>query len=220
MALSEYACLQCYTGSVMDKNNDTINEIRYRRRRKVVLYVLLTAVLAAITGVIIYKNQDSGMNVLQPTKSIPDTVEVADGYVANNNPLSPSDVDSPALAKLNPKLLQAIQAAARDAEADGVKMFITAGWRSTSYQQKLLDEAVKTYGSLGEARRFVSTPQQSKHVSGNAVDVGPTDANSWLSQYGSDYGLCQTYANEMWHFELVIEPGGICPQQKNDASSP
>ena len=28
----------------------------------------------------------------------------------------------------------------------------------------------------------------------------PTDADDWLIQHGSDYGLCQTYANEMWHF--------------------
>ena len=50
------------------------------------------------------------------------------------------------------------------------------------------------------------------------MDVAPTDAMSWLSQYGSAYGLCQAYANEMWHYELMLEPGGVCPPPLMDAS--
>jgi D-alanyl-D-alanine carboxypeptidase len=55
-------------------------------------------------------------------------------------------------------------------------------------------------------------------VTGDAVDIGPTDADSWLQQHGDRYGLCQTYANEMWHFELATEPGGTCPPGKEDAA--
>lgn len=51
----------------------------------------------------------------------------------------------------------------------------------------------------------------SAHVTGDAVDIGPTEAMYWLSQHGSRYGLCQTYANEVWHFELTVERGGECP---------
>jgi len=28
-----------------------------------------------------------------------------------------------------------------------------------------------------------------------------------------------TYANEMWHYELASEPGGICPRPVADASA-
>jgi LAS superfamily LD-carboxypeptidase LdcB len=73
------------------------------------------------------------------------------------------------------------------------------------------------YGSAEAAGEFVLSPEQSRHVSGEAVDIGRTDANSWLSQHGADYGLCQTYANEMWHFELATEPGGECPAQLPNA---
>ncbi len=74
------------------------------------------------------------------------------------------------------------------------------------------------YGSEDEARRYVATPDSSAHVTGDAVDLGPTDALSWLSQHGADYGLCQTFANEMWHYELATTPGGRCPEMHLDGT--
>jgi LAS superfamily LD-carboxypeptidase LdcB len=144
---------------------------------------------------------------------------VADGFIADDAPLSPFDTNLPAIANLDVGLREAILSAATDAQAAGVEMVINSGWRSARYQQALLDEAVVTYGSEEEARKWVNTPDASTHVTGDAVDVGPTDAASWLSQYGSAYGLCQTYANELWHYELLVEPGGVCPAPIVDASA-
>jgi zinc D-Ala-D-Ala carboxypeptidase len=132
--------------------------------------------------------------------------------------LTPFDIDHVALRNLDPALLQAVQQAARDARQDGIELLVTSGWRSKEEQQRLLDEAVDKYGSLEAARRFVSTPEESTHVSGTGVDIGPTDADDWLIRHGSRYGLCQTYANEMWHFELMTTPGGRCPAPLTDAS--
>ena len=106
----------------------------------------------------------------------------------------------------------------RGAALHDVKMVVQSGWRSARYQRVLLDEAILKYGSEAEARPWVSTPEKSAYVKWDAVDIGPTDAMSWLSQHGSDFGLCQTYANEMWHYELAVEPGGICPPQKADSA--
>ncbi len=142
----------------------------------------------------------------------------ADGYIPDGTSLSPFDDDAPAIANLDPDLRDAIQSAATDASADGVTMVINSGWRSATYQQELLDEAIVTYGSEEEARKWVDTPDTSNHVKGEAVDVGDTDADSWLSVNGSDYGLCQTYANEIWHFQLMTDPGGTCPAPLTDAS--
>jgi hypothetical protein len=142
-----------------------------------------------------------------------------DGYLPGDTVLSPFDTSQPAIANLDPDLLAAIQQAATDAEADGIELVITTGWRSKRYQQQLLDDAVETYGSLAEARKWVNTPEKSTHVSGDAVDVGYTDADYWLMEHGSAYGLCQTYANEIWHFELMTEPGGTCPAQLPDATA-
>lgn len=129
------------------------------------------------------------------------------------------DIDQPTVANLDEDLLEAIQAAARDAREDGVRMNITSGWRSRAHQQRLFAEAVSKYGSEQEASRWVSTPDDSAHVTGDAVDIGPTDAADWLSRHGSAYGLCQIFANEIWHYELATEPGGRCPEMLPDSSS-
>lgn len=139
------------------------------------------------------------------------------GHVAES--LSVTDTDHAALRNLDPDLLAAVQAAAADAREDGIELRVTSGWRSRSYQQQLLDEAVSKYGSLEEAREFVNTPDKSTHVTGEAIDIGPTDAADWVIRHGSDHGLCQTYANEMWHFELMTEPGGECPTPLSNAAS-
>jgi zinc D-Ala-D-Ala carboxypeptidase len=79
---------------------------------------------------------------------------------------------------------------------------VNSGWRSRNYQNQLLREAVSTYGSEAEAARWVATADTSPHVSGDAVDVGPSEATAWLSAHGTSYGLCQIYRNEPWHYEL------------------
>lgn len=132
--------------------------------------------------------------------------------------LSPWDVGNPAVGYLDPALLAAVQQAAGAAALDGVTMTITSGWRSPEFQQQLLDDAIATYGSFGAARQFVQTPQQSHHVTGQAVDIGPPTADDWLIAHGNRFGLCRTYANELWHFELATVPGGICPPMLPDAS--
>lgn len=146
-------------------------------------------------------------------------VGAAEGYIADGDWVSVFDTNLPAVGNLQPDLLAAIQWAQADAARDGVDLFITSGWRSERYQQNMLNNAIVTYGSAAEARKWVSTPETSSHVTGNAVDIGPTDAAYWLSRHGAEYGLCQTYANEIWHYELAIEPGGTCPAPISDASA-
>jgi hypothetical protein len=121
------------------------------------------------------------------------------------------DDELPGVAKLDSDLLGALRRAATDASAAGVELVVDSGWRSPAYQERLLREAVAKYGSEEEAARWVATPDTSAHVSGDAVDVGPSGA-AWLSDHGASYGLCRIYANEPWHFELRPEAGDHgCP---------
>jgi zinc D-Ala-D-Ala carboxypeptidase len=115
------------------------------------------------------------------------------------------DDDSPDVANLDPALLGALREAATDAAGDGVELVVNSGWRSPEYQEQLLREAVSEYGSEEEAARWVATPDTSPHVSGDAVDIGPSAATAWLSEHGPEYGLCQIYGNEPWHYELRLE---------------
>ena len=99
-----------------------------------------------------------------------------------------------------------------DAEHDGMTILVNSGWRSALLQERMLQEAITEYGSEEEARRWVATPDTSEHVTGDAVDLGPLPALDWLVQRGWRYGLCQTYGNESWHYELrpeAVEDG--CP---------
>ena len=111
----------------------------------------------------------------------------------------------PGVARLDPALLDALRSAATDAANDGVEFVVDSGWRSPAYQERLLREAIAKYGSEAEARRWVATPDTSAHVSGDAVDIGPSDAAAWLSEHGAAYGLCRIYGNEPWHYELRPE---------------
>jgi zinc D-Ala-D-Ala carboxypeptidase len=127
----------------------------------------------------------------------------ADGAVPDSATVFDGDV--PAVANLDPDLLGALRRAATDAADDGIELSVDSGWRSPEYQERLLQEAVSRYGSEQEARRWVATPKTSAHVSGDAVDIGHSDATAWLSEHGVEYGLCQIYGNEPWHFELRPE---------------
>jgi D-alanyl-D-alanine carboxypeptidase len=140
------------------------------------------------------------------------------GWIPDGQTLRPFDVANPALAQLDPSLLNAIQDAARAAAAEGVDLRIMSGWRSKEFQQRLFDDAVSKYGSADIARQFVASPDVSKHVVGQAVDVAPIDADNWLIRNGAQFGLCQIYANELWHFELAVDQQGNCPPLRPNAA--
>jgi zinc D-Ala-D-Ala carboxypeptidase len=131
----------------------------------------------------------------------------ADGWLPDG--VTVFDDGYPGLSNLDAALVSALRRAARD--AGGVVFYVTSGWRSPAYQEQLLDEAVSTYGSRAEAARWVATPTTSPHVTGHAVDLGHSDATTWLSRHGAAYGLCQIYRNEPWHYELRSSGGKGCP---------
>lgn len=207
------------------------------RRRRPPLLVAVVAVLAVLASLVWAFGPDAdrglrtfvadtlGTEVPAPGAGAAGAEgRAATGLPAEDDPrqeddtIDPFDETHPAISGLDDDLRAALQAAAQDARAAGVDFWVTSGWRSTGYQQSLLDRAVDRYGSLDEARRFVKTPETSEHVSGQAVDIGPTDGADWTIRKGARYGLCQTYANEMWHFELATTPGGTCPQPLPDAA--
>lgn len=112
------------------------------------------------------------------------------------------DEKSPTVTKLDPDLHSALRHAVRDAAKSGVEIVVNSGWRSPEYQKLLFRQAVSKYGSEEKAERWVAPADTSSHVSGQAVDIGPSRATAWLSKHGTRYGLCQIYRNEPWHYEL------------------
>ncbi len=148
----------------------------------------------------------------------PSATDTIGGYLPDGRMLSPFDVANPVIGWLDPPLLTAVQDAARRAASDGIDLKITSGWRTKGFQQRLFDDAVRTSGSVETAKQYVASPDISRHVVGRAVDVGPADADEWLISNGSQFGLCQVFANEIWHFELAADQDGHCPPLKANAA--
>ena len=144
----------------------------------------------------------------------------ADGAVPEGTTVFDDEV--PGVAKLDPALLGALRQSATAAASDGIAFVVDSGWRSPAYQERLLEEAVSEYGSEREATRWVASPKMSAHVSGDAVDIGPSEAAAWLSKHGAEYGLCQIYGNEPWHYELRPEAihRGCPPMYADPAHDP
>lgn len=119
---------------------------------------------------------------------------------------------------LNPLLAVAYTMAEEEAHARGVPLWINSGYRSREEQQRMWEEGLRTHGGPGEARRWVLPPEESTHVTGRAIDVAPFPGALWLEFNGNRWGLCRTFDNEWWHFELVTVPGTPCPPRVPDAS--
>ncbi|MFI6599307.1 M15 family metallopeptidase [Nonomuraea sp. NPDC050536] len=188
-----------------------------RRTRSAILPALVV-VSAALVGLLVYQSLATS-SAGSPTDILHGdhhgALGEADGAVPDG--VTVFDDEIPAVAKLDPDLLGALRRAATDAADDGVEFFVNSGWRSPEYQEQLRHEAVSEYGSEKEAARWVATADKSLHVSGDAVDIGPSDATAWLSEHGAEYGLCQIYSNEPWHYELRPEAiDDSCPPRYAD----
>lgn len=173
----------------------------------------LLVLAAATTALVVYRPASAApaLNLVLPGNHVASTDDdgaaTRDGAVTKVDGLLPDGVTAfddeyPGIANLEPDLLQALRSATTSAANDGVQIFVNSGWRSPDYQAQLFREAVAEYGSEEQAARWVATPETSDHVSGKAVDIGSFDATAWLADHGAEYGLCRTYRNEPWHFEL------------------
>jgi D-alanyl-D-alanine carboxypeptidase len=189
----------------------TTRRIRIRRIRVACLLVVIAAIAAAlgyqslasssstvVSPIDVLRGEHRGLRI--DHRGAPGEAEsdVPDGATV-------FDDESPGVANLDPDLLGALRQAATDAADDGVEFVVDSGWRSPEDQNQLFREAISKYGSEEEAARWVATAETSAHVSGDAVDIGPSDATAWLSEHGAEYGLCQIYSNEPWHYELRSE---------------
>ena len=177
--------------------------IRIRRIRAAGLLVVIAAAAGLGHQLLSSSSSTAALPIGVPRSEHRGALGEADSAVPEGTTVFDDGI--PGVAKLDPALLGALRQAATDAAADRVEFFVDSGWRSPEYQERLLREAVSEYGSEAEAARWVATPNTSAHVSGDAVDIGRFDATAWLSEHGAEYGLCQIYGNEPWHYELRPE---------------
>ncbi|MDQ0132666.1 hypothetical protein J2T08_000567 [Neorhizobium galegae] len=94
---------------------------------------------------------------------------------------------------------------------------VYSGARSNERQAELWQEALKKYGSIDEARRWVAPPGHSEHNKGNAADLSyngqslkdaPADVVKWVHENAGQFGLKFPLGNENWHIEDDSTRGG------------
>lgn len=193
-------------------------------RRSILTTCSAGVLLLALTGCI---GMEGPASAVSTTPAVPgyipqgDQPDREDGFVEVGETVSLDD-DVPAITNLDPTLRDALARASVDAAQRDITLTFTDAWRSEGYQHYLFEQAVHTYGSEEEARRWVKPPEQSQHVLGRAVDIATADAMDWLTRFGATYGLCQIYTNESWHFEYVEGVDGDatpCPPQLADSTA-
>jgi len=181
-----------------------------RRRRRSGLVLAAAAVVAALVWFLLGDTSGAAESAT-PTPAGPPARTADQPERSTAKDLARSGLDR----ELAARFVRAQRAAADD----GVELTLTSGKRSAAEQQALVDDAVKRYGSVTEAHRWVLPPDASSHVKGLAVDVGPTSGARWLGEHGLDFGLCRVYANEVWHFEKLLRGRETCPAMHPDSSS-
>ena len=199
----------------------TTRRLRIRRIRVAVLLVVVAAIGATISHQLPAASSATAGPVIDVLRGEHrGALGEADGAVPDDTTVFDDGIAG--VANLDPALLGALRRAATDGAGAGVDFYVDSGWRSPEYQARLLREAVSEYGSEAEAARWVATPNTSAHVSGDAVDIGPSGAAAWLSEHGAEYGLCQIYGNEPWHYELRPEAGdhGCAPMYADPTHDP
>lgn len=190
-------------------------QLRRRRRTTTVVVVLVVAGLLA-----------GGWHLGSTARAEADDAPAVPGPAAEAVTLTSAQkaaakravARDPQLAALDRTLALRFARAQVAAAADGVTLTLTSGKRSAAKQDELVADAVEKYGSTAKAHRYVLPPDKSSHVQGLAVDVGPTEGALWLGEHGLAFGLCRTYANEVWHFEKLPAGRTTCKKMHPDSS--
>ncbi|MBR0375927.1 MAG: M15 family metallopeptidase [Firmicutes bacterium] len=130
--------------------------------------------------------------------------------------------------RVDSRIYPDLQAMFDQARAEGLDLFVAAGFRTWEEQQQLLDEKTAEYREEGHsnaeakrlARQWVAEPGASEHQLGIAVDIN-ADADwssseevyAWLEENSYKYGFINRYPadktavtgiiNEPWHYRYV-----------------
>lgn len=166
-----------------------------------------------------YASEENGWNLILVNREhhIPRDYEVELMSLSNGERVD---------ARIYPKL----QAMFDDARAQGLELFVAAGYRTGEEQQRLLDEKIEEYEAEGypkaeakkKAGQWVALPGTSEHQLGLAVDINADTEKSssdavygWLAENGYRYGFIRRYPpdkteltgviDEPWHYRYVGE---------------
>jgi hypothetical protein len=100
------------------------------------------------------------------------------------------------------------------ANADGVRLSLTSGFRTMAEQKHLYNCYTSKSCNNGN---LAARPGYSNHQSGLALDVS---TSSWLARNASRFGFVRTVSKESWHYEYHgKDPGGPCSRGTSTAAT-
>jgi LAS superfamily LD-carboxypeptidase LdcB len=98
---------------------------------------------------------------------------------------------------------------------DSIELLVDSGYRSASYQKRIIRRRLSEGEDPAAIMAFVAPPGYSQHQTGRAVDFVPseaafanTPAYRWLKEHAAEFGFVETYpetsasghAWESWHW--------------------
>lgn len=125
-------------------------------------------------------------------------------------------------AGIQPGFLSSLEALRRAMPNNlGAQIGIGSGYRSPERQRFLFDRAVRKYGSVAAARKWVAPPGRSQHNRGNAVDLtfGSPAAMRAAHELAPQFGLTFPMSYENWHIEPIGARGGKSPPARTAAEA-
>jgi len=189
----------------------------FKNRLKTSIFVIIGVVIGLIvTSLPSEADMKHGWNLIL----VNDEYKVPDDYEVNLVELDNGQ-------KVDERIYSYLTEMLNDMENEGIYAFVGSGYRTNSYQQKLLDEKIDAYKSEGygpiksfiAARGWVSLPGHSEHHLGIAVDINnksnttSQEVYKWLSNNAYKYGFIKRYPgdkieitnihSEPWHYRYV-----------------
>lgn len=92
------------------------------------------------------------------------------------------------------------------AKHKGIRVEVLSAYRTVEHQQRLWNQALKKYGSVALARRWVAPPGRSRHNFGQAIDIhmyrnGRKISQKEFDQIIAQAGMYRPLPWEGWHVE-------------------
>ncbi len=117
-----------------------------------------------------------------------------------------------------PQTRDALVKMAEAAAPDSIAFEVDSGWRSFSFQRRIIRRRMAEGDSFEEVLHSVAPPGYSEHHTGRALDLVPSDAifafsetYAWLQEHAAEYGFYETLPEdpaapltwESWHWTYL-----------------
>lgn len=214
--------------------------MRRYQKRKHTKKGLLVAIILIIAGYIIfnclvailyltspdYDNKSNQKNIADVSFGWNLILVNYDNYIPDDYEIELTELSNG--EKIDSRIYPELQEMFDSARAEGVHLFVRAGYRTEEMQQQLLDEKIEAYENEGHsksrarklAEEWVALPGTSEHQLGIAVDINADttqsssdDVYDWLAENSYKYGFIYRYPadkteitriiNEPWHYRYV-----------------